>query len=137
MTMKWSILIAYLVLLTAVFGVVTGYAQGPRQGGDPEQMLDRMMSGLKDRLSLTADQEQQVRALLKDNFEKAAELRSEQQNDTAGPRRPSPEMRDHLMKMREELNTELSKVLTEDQMKKYQELQQERRGRFGRGRRVQ
>ncbi len=118
----------------AVLGTVllasAALAQRPQM--DPQQMLDRQMSQLTEQLSLTADQQEQVRPILKENFDKMSDLRSKARDSGE---RPSPEMREEMMKIRQDTQEKLGKVFTKEQMDKYQKMLQERRNRFGGGRR--
>lgn len=119
-----------MVLLGALLAAAAAHAQRPSGPFDPEQMLDRQMSQMKEELNLTAEQEGKVRPILKEGFEKMAEFRSKLRDGSGG--RP-PEMREEMAKVQQETNDQLGKVLTKEQMEKYEKMLQERRGRFGEG----
>ena len=90
------------------------------------------MSQLTEELTLTADQQEQVRPILKESFEKMTDLRTKSRDSGE---RPSPEMREEMMKIRQDTQEKLGKVLSKEQMDKYEKILQERRNRFGGGRR--
>ena len=125
-TTKVSLVVGLLVMVFAVQSAVAQF----RGGGDPEQMIQRQMDQLKERLSLTADQEPQVRAILEESTKKQMKLREEFQSGAAGDGPPMERM-GKMRAMRQETADNLSKVLTEDQMEEYEKMQLERRGRRG------
>jgi len=90
-------------------------------GGDPHKMMDRQIEHLTKRLELSNDQAATLRPILEENHKKMAELRQSGERPT----------REQMQTMRTEFNGKLSTVLNADQMKKYEEMQKEMRGRMG------
>ena len=125
-TTKVSLVVGLLVTVFAVQSVVAQF----RGGGDPEQMIQRQMDQLKERLNLTVDQEPKVRAIVEESTKKQMKLREEFQSGAAGDGPPMERM-GKMRAMRAETTDNLSKVLTEDQMAEYDKMQRERRGRRG------
>jgi hypothetical protein len=115
--------------LTALLLGGTASAQGRRGGGDPEQMADRQVAMLKEAVSLTADQETQVRPILLDQIKKLREIMANAQGDRA-------KARGETQKLMADTREKLAKVLDAGQMEKYDKWVQERRSRGG-GRRQQ
>jgi Spy/CpxP family protein refolding chaperone len=96
-----------------------GQMQG-RGGGNPERQLQM----LTERLSLTADQQTQVKALLADQRQKMQVLR--ESNSGAPPDRQQMEG------IRNETDTKINALLNDDQKAKFAEWQKERNARMGR-----
>lgn len=86
---------------------------------------------LKEQLTLTAKQEKEVLNIFKNADKKREEMFSEMQD--GGDRGA---MREKMMKLNDEIDAKIEKLLTKDQQKKYEELKKERRQRMeGRGER--
>jgi Spy/CpxP family protein refolding chaperone len=127
-----------IILLTpAVFGQnqnrsTQGSGQGQR-GFDPEQMIERRIQSLDRELNLTPDQEKKIRAIMEKAFKNPPPREGAPSQDRSASSR-----RDRLTQDRNtsnpmsQLNTEIKKVLTPDQAKKYDALPQPGRG-FGQG----
>lgn len=127
---------AFLALAPAALMMGTmAWAQPPGGGRfDPKEMLDRQVTHLKSELKLSADQEKQVRGILEDSMKKQMALREKMEPGQP----PSDEVRQEMMKIREDSDTQMAKVLDEKQLEKYKQIQSERRNRMGgRGRRGQ
>lgn len=99
------------VLLALISGVVL--AQPPQNR--PERTMER----LKEKLSLTKDQEAKIQSLLDKQREAIAKEREEHQGDREA-------MRAAMMKQRNEIDAEIEKILTKEQKKKYEEYKKER-----------
>ncbi len=107
---------------------VSAFAQRP--GGDPKQMVERRIAGMKESLNLTADQEAKLRPILEASMTKMMALREKYKPEPGEP--PSKEMRDEMVKVQKETTEKIGGVLDADQMKKYEAMLAERRG-FGGG----
>ncbi len=107
---------------------VSAFAQGPGggRGGDPKQMVERQINGMKERLNLTADQETKLRPILEASMTKQMALREKYKPEPGQP--PSKEMMDDMAKVRKETLEKIGTVLDADQMKKYEAMMAERRG---------
>jgi len=81
---------------------------------------------LKERLTLSDEQTQEVTTILKEQREKMMTLRDSGEM--------GPEMRAAFMKLSEETNERMMKVLDEDQQKAYKKLIEARRSMRGRRR---
>jgi hypothetical protein len=121
--------IAALVLITSA-GL--GLAQQQKKGGnfDPDQMADRQVSSMKDRLKLTDEQVPKVKAIVVDSMKKQGELFQKYGRPQQG-QPPSEEMRNEMQKVREESTKKMAEVLTKDQMDEYQKMMTEMRGKRG------
>ncbi|MBZ2187266.1 MAG: hypothetical protein K7J46_21390 [Bryobacter sp.] len=121
--MKKQFLIGVMALSLAAGA---GVAQPPGGGmrGNPEQMMNRQLEMMKERLSLTEDQEKQVKAILTSQMKKQRELMEEGFNE---------ETRDKMMALRQESNGKIKKVLKGDQVEKFDKMQEEMRQRRGPG----
>jgi hypothetical protein len=121
--------IAALVLISSV-GI--GLAQQQKKGGnfDPDQMADRQVSAMKDRLKLTDEQVPKVKAIIVDSMKKQGELFQKYGRPQQG-QQPSEEMMNEMRKVREESTKKMAEVLTKDQMDEYQKMMTEMRGQRG------
>lgn len=121
MKKQFSIVVLALSLVAGA-----GMAQPPGGGmrGNPEQMMNRQLTMMKERLSLTEDQEKQVKGILENQMKKQRELMEEGFNEGT---------RDKMMALREESNGKIKKVLKGDQVEKFDKMQEEMRQRRGPG----
>ena len=92
----------------------TGPPQGEMRGRGPD--TERELGQLTYHLSLTPDQQTQVKALLQERRGKMEALRS------GG----TPPTREQMMTIRKDTDTKISALLNEDQKTKFAALQQER-----------
>jgi predicted outer membrane protein len=93
-------------------------------------VCDQRVAGLKQPLSLTAEQEASVRPILCEDFERKRELMALQTAPTGGPAARysvAPEVR----KIQAETEERLRQVLTADQMKAYEAYREEMRRKAG------
>ena len=110
----------WLPLCAIVVMAVAATAQ-PRMVSPEDQAKQ-----LKEQLKLTDKQTEDVTKILTEQREKARKLR---EGGEMGP-----EMRDAFMKIAEETDKKMMKVLNEDQQKEYKKIQEERRQARGRRR---
>jgi Spy/CpxP family protein refolding chaperone len=103
------------------------FAQPPGggRGGNPEEMMARQLTAMKEAVGLTEDQEKAIKPIL------AGQMKKQREMMEAGP---SDDMREKMMAMRTETNDKIKKVLKEDQIEKFEKFQAEQRGRRGGGR---
>ena len=110
------------------------FAQGP-QGGfgggqiDPEQMITRQADRLKEACGLNDEQYAKVKEFYKKQQEEMMKRFQEGGGQGQGQRMS----REDMEKRREAQNAELKKILTEEQWKKYEEMQAQQRQRRGQG----
>ena len=93
---------------------------GARRGGNPEQQLNR----LAEQLNLTAEQKGKIAPILKEQGEKMRALRDDQnlsREDRAAK----------LQEIRKEANAKIKPILTEEQARKWEEIQQRQGQRRG------
>ena len=125
MSNRRAVLVAGMAtMLMSVFPMLAQPPGGGRGGrmGDPKEMMERQVTMMKERLNLTADQEKKVRTILADNGAKMMEAR-EKAMEAGGP--PTPEMRESMMKLREEGNDAIAKVLDEKQKAEFTKMREE------------
>lgn len=91
-----------------------GPPQGEMRGRGPD--TERELGQLTERLSLTPDQQTQIKALLKERHSKVEALR-------AGENRPS---REQMQELRKDTDAKISALLNDDQKTKFAALQQQR-----------
>lgn len=122
-----------LVLLFAMFVSVFSFAQdrGGQRNFDPEAMAKRQTETLKEKLGLDKDQEKKIHDINLDSLKKMAELREEAQGGGG-----FSAIREDMMAIRKKQDADIKKVLTEDQVEKYDKYLEERKKQRGqRGRR--
>lgn len=105
-----------LLLLTAVFA----HAQRGNWNADPEQKAKEQTTEMTEKLSLSAKQ-----------AEKAGEINLKYANKMKDARQANPDanweaMRENMMKLRQEQNTELKTVMTTAQFEQWEKIQAER-----------
>jgi Spy/CpxP family protein refolding chaperone len=93
-----------------------------RRGGNPERELQRLTQVL----SLTPDQQTQVKGLLAERRQKMEELRKNA--DASG--QATPPSREQAEAIRNDTDTKISALLNNDQKGKFAALQQERKARM-------
>lgn len=104
-------------LLMTMVASVSIFAQDPRQPMPVEDRVKRTIERLKPELTLTEQQEKDITPIYTEFYTDMDKLR-------AGGERPSPEARQKLNDGRDE---KLKKVLSETQMKRLKELEEEMR----------
>ena len=114
------VLAAAITLLPALSYAQPPEGQGGRRGGDPEQMLTRQMTAMKEAVGLTDDQEKAIRPILANQQKKQRELMKNG---------PTDESREQMTKLMAESSTEIKKILKADQIEKFDKFQAERRNR--------
>jgi len=116
-----------------LFGVFTfAHAQGGgRQMGTPEERATKMTVALTQKLTLNADQQTKVKAILLDQNAQMTKARAEAGDDRKAARTK-------MVTLMQENNNKINAVLTEDQKQAYAAYQEERKAnmkdrRGGRG----
>lgn len=118
------------IMLVAMLFATASMAQDRGMGNfDPKEMAKRQTEELTKTLDLNKDQQKKVLDINLKQAEKMQAMRDEMRNG-GGDREG---MRDKMMKLREEQNKEMKKVLTDDQYKKYEKYLEERRNMRGQG----
>lgn len=115
---KSGILFTALMLLVGFAGI----AQPRQRNIDPEEMAKRQTAQLKEVLELTGKQNELVYQLNLETAKKTRSLRDEMQGSNS-----FEGMREKMVKLREEQNERMKKILTSEQWKKYEKFQEERR----------
>ncbi|MCK5730546.1 MAG: hypothetical protein KAH68_05695 [Draconibacterium sp.] len=119
-----------LLLLIVFLGTTISMAQnrgGQSQGNfDPVESSKKQTAELKEELDLNKDQEKKVYDIVLKGSNKMAEMRKDMQS--GGDRTA---MREKFGELRKEQNTEMKKVLTDDQYKKYEKYLENRRSSRG------
>jgi Spy/CpxP family protein refolding chaperone len=95
------------------------------RGGNPERELQQ----LTQRLSLTPDQQTQVKGLLAERRQKMEELRKASAGTDASAQ-GAPPNRDQVMAIRSATDTKINSLLNDDQRTKFAAWQQERKARM-------
>jgi Spy/CpxP family protein refolding chaperone len=122
---------AMLLLLAGVPAATVTYAQRPRggrgQGGPGGRGGGMNLERLQKELDLTEEQMEKLGPVFKENTEKNAALREKFMNMERSQENMQA-MREEREKNAEALNGKMAEVLNEDQMKKWEDLQQKMRG---------
>jgi Spy/CpxP family protein refolding chaperone len=104
------------------------YAQpGPPPGFNPKESFDQFMTDCTRELKLTKEQESEMRSILQEQFRQQKAYREEMKNSEHKDFRA---MKKEMGRIREETDTQLKTVLSEEQMKKFQDLRDEMRENF-------
>ncbi len=112
------------IIFTAILLFEQAYAQtGPPAGFDSQESFEQFMSDYTKELNLTKEQESQIRSILEEQF---TEQKACLEKKSSG-RRNFRTMKKEMKRIRENTNSKLKPVLTEEQMKKFQDLWEERR----------
>ena len=93
------------------------------KGGKKGMTVEQQMTRLTEQLTLTDEQKPKVQKVLEASSKKMQELRNDSSLDQQG-------RREKMRPIMEEQNKEMKKILTEEQFKKYEDMQQ-RRGKKG------
>ena len=111
-----------LIICGMLFGVMTfAHAQGGgRMMGTPEERATKATTTLTDKLTLTADQQTKVKAILLDQNTQMDKARAEAGDDRKA-------MRTKMMGMMQDNNTKINALLTDDQKKAYASYLEERK----------
>ncbi|HXC33695.1 MAG TPA: hypothetical protein VNZ56_14535 [Verrucomicrobiae bacterium] len=106
-----------------------GNGGGPR-GGGPRGMMspDDQLKRLTKELDLTADQQSKIKPILVDTQKKIEDVR----DNSSGDRQA---MREKLMQIRQDNNTQIKALLNDSQKDKFDKIQEQREDRAGGNRR--
>lgn len=116
-----------ILLMALLLGTMFGMAQN-WQSATPEEMAKKQTAELKEKCGLDKDQEKKVYDMSLKSGKEMAKMRKDMQG--GGDR---DAMREKMMKMREDQNKEMKKILSADQYKKYEQYLEERRAARQRG----
>lgn len=111
----------WLLICTFLFIAITASAQEqrpPRERPTPEQMAERQLQMLTEKLALTPEQQEKVKVLNKLRSERVEAVR--QSGD-----------RDQMRVFQVQYKAEMNKILTAEQKVKYEELEKENLQRRG------
>lgn len=122
----------FLLLAALVCAGIAALAQmggmgpgGGHHGQGQMPSVDDRVKQLTKQLDLNSDQQKQVRGILQDQLDQMNKLR----DDTSTPRE---EKRSKMMQIHQSATDKIRGVLTDDQKKKFDTLQQQQRERFQR-----
>lgn len=124
-------LIAGVTAVVLAFSTVA-FAQRGEGRRNPEKMIDRQVSVMKDQLKLTPDQETKVRTILADSGKKMHAAMEKYGRPEPG-KGPTEEQRAEMKTIREDTRTQLSQVLSADQLDQWKKFQAEHGRRFRKG----
>jgi Spy/CpxP family protein refolding chaperone len=112
----------FTILCAAVLFPATLSAQkvGPERSGSPAERIDRRVSALTERLSLSEEQAEGVRAILEEQYELLKEDR-----ETYGDDREA--MREIVMGRMKRADAKIMELLTDEQKAEFQKYKKERR----------
>lgn len=119
---KLAVRACALMLCSAALCTAPMLAQGGGGGGRGMMNPQNQLTMLTDRLSLTADQQPKVLAILEDTQKKMMDIR----NSGADPQ----DMRPKMMALRQEQQEKIKGLLTDDQKTKYDAMMEQMRGRM-------
>lgn len=131
----FSVLVLVIALATSCNQSSNSNSQsGSESGGgmgrgnfNPEELVDRQMTEMKETLDLSGKQEKQMRELMLENFDNMSKMREKSGGDREA-------IREQMQQLREEQNNKIKEILTEEQWEKYEAFEAERRSRRGQGR---
>lgn len=125
MKMYACLRVSALAALILIAGTAVGLAQNQKKGGDPDQMADRQVAAMKDRLKLTDDQVPKVKTIILDGMKKQRDIMAKYGPPQQG-QPMSDDARAEIRKLQQERQKNLADVLTKDQMDEYQKMMSER-----------
>jgi hypothetical protein len=127
MNLNTRLRVGTVATLFVLAGTTVALAQRP----DPEQMIERRMTAMKERLKLTDDQATKLKPVLLDNMKQQMALREKFNVQQGQP--PSEEAAAAMKKLNEDTNEKVGAILTKDQAEEYGKMMAEQRQRGGGG----
>ncbi len=121
MNVKKSSIMAVVGLLVIVMAASNAMAFG-KKIQDPEQII----SALKERLTLTEEQESQVRSVIEKQVENRKAIFDKYRDQIRESRKP---MKDEMKQNREDTEKQFEAILSEEQMNEYREYLDEQRSK--------
>lgn len=121
--------IATLLLIAAAAIPVSAYqqAQDPATPSDPSrERLEERLDSIKQRLALTPEQVEAIRPILKTEGQKLQALK-DRAGDGGGSRRDRRKLGRELKDIRKSTDEQLSRVLSQEQMKELKAIREETR----------
>lgn len=116
-----------LVLLVALMGTTMMTAQPPRGAG----MVRDRVAHLEKELSLTKEQKAQITQILKDGMSQMEVDRPQLKEGEKPDQADMASFRERFMKQQAEMNAQIEKVLTPEQLTKFQQLKKEEQSNEG------
>jgi hypothetical protein len=107
------------LFITLAIIIISGIYCSDNQNFQGRMNPEARAAKLKETLDLTDEQSKQVEQIYQESVEKMSEMRDQFEGDRS-------QMREHMMKDREEINKKIEDILYEDQKVLYREYQEER-----------
>jgi len=125
--MKRKIIPAVLLAGALIVGVApVAQAHGPE--GDPAARIEKHMQMAAERLKLDDAQKQQLRPLVEEHVAQVKAIRDKYPAET--PREQKRQMYDEMKAVREDYDSKVRAVLTEEQRQEWDKMRAERRDRM-------
>ncbi len=121
--LKLLVISGYILFFPVIFMMQPAVVQA-RNASNMNTSTDEIMSRLKTRLNLTEDQEAKLRPVIEESIRKRQKIVEDGSDDKKA-------MRSQLQELRWSTDMQIGKILTEDQMKEYQNLREEQREKSG------
>ena len=136
LTMERQI-VKILMMISIAFAVImawSAYAQRPMGSLQDGQNREEQFERLKEQLALSDQQAEEIQPILEESREKLQALRETYQ-DQPRSQATMEAFRNEREELQEETNQQLTTVLSDEQMKEYQEMQGEARANLRQGQR--
>lgn len=118
--------LAVVITLLVTFGIQAQDRRERIKETTPEERVEKRTDRISEKLGLDENQKKQVKDIFeaqqKENMAHREEVKAEREKMRA-------EMKENMKKQQEELKAKLKKVLTEEQFKKWEELQKDNQER--------
>ncbi len=130
-----TVFVAFVVLISTLSFAQPG--EGKREKGTPEQNIEKRLKEMTSDLNLSEKQQSEIKAVLLEQSKKRETKRAEMKVAREKGVKPSDEQKAEMKKgmidEQLEMKTKMKKILSEEQIKKMQEVHKERRGKMGEG----
>lgn len=122
-----------VIIALMLVGILPAVAQEPTTPATPGQAMPEQarqrLEQIKERLKLTPEQVEQVRPIITDEMQKLKALREKNGGGTAsgGSRRDRMKMAREFKRIQDDVDDQLKKVLSKEQMSELKKIREERR----------
>lgn len=131
-----KVVVAFAILVSSLSFAQTG--EGKREKGTPEQKIEKRVKEMTSDLNLTEKQQNEMKVYMLEQYKKREAKRSEMKANREKGEKPSDEkkaeMKKRMIDEQLEIKTKMKSILSEEQLKKMQEIHKEKRNEMGRER---
>ena len=128
-----TVFVAFAILISTLTFAQPG--DGKREKGNPEQNIEKRLKEMTNDLNLSEKQQSQIKTILQEQSKKRevkrAEIKANREKGEKLSDEQKAEMKKGMIDEQLEIKTKMKSILSEEQLKKMQEIRKEKRKEMG------